>query len=411
LEFILNLDACTRDVKRQTLLQEESEVRKEWLLHREEIELIANSCGGTTRNIPTNPVPSWPPEVPPFIEIYRDEQPVSLDAALEENIIALQRLQDEEIPTVQQTVSEASAELNAAYDRLTELELLAQELTEDVTLDATEQAALEARIAALDEDLKKNQDAIRLRTYGATAHLHVSAGECPTCRQSIADILLDQRQPETVMTIDENIEYIRNQIQTFERLSARMAGSVKAKQRKLESIEHKISNVRGEVRALKRTLIEDGRIPSLAALRERVVLEEESQRFVEAIEKFTGQLGAFEILAEKWRSVVARKRRLTESLTEADKTKLAVLEDRFRQLETLFGFRSFPTATLSLSPVNYRPTREGFDIVYDVSASDNIRTTVRFCWDCLRCHGVMTRTTLDFSFWMNHDNRTLSGRI
>ena len=72
---------------------------------------------------------------------------------------------------------------------------------------------------------------------------------------------------------------------------------------------------------------------------------------------------------------MARKRRLSgDALTEADRDKLSVLETRFRELELAFGFASFPISALSLSQVNYRPTREGFDLVYDVSASDNIRT-------------------------------------
>lgn len=379
LEYVLNLEACSRDVQRQQLLQEESELKKDWHLQRQEIELVANSCGGTVRNLPNTPVPKWPLEVPPFIEIYRDEQPISLAAALEENVAELKRLQEDEIPSVQQTVSQATGELNAAYQRLSELELLAQEIGDDIGLENTEHAALAVRVSALDEDLKKNQDVVRLRSYGATEHLHVSNGECPTCHQTIADVLLDQREQESVMTIDENIEYIKNQIQTFERLQGRMAGGIRAKQRKLDTVENKIADIRGDVRALKRTLIADGRIPSLAALRERIVLDEESRRFVEANERFTGQLGDFEVLSEKWRSILARKRKLTSQVvTEADRGKLGKLESRFRELEGLFGFNSFPTMKLSLSPDNYRPTREGFDLVYDVSASDNIRTSCAF---------------------------------
>jgi len=317
--------------------------------------------------------------VPPFIEIYRDEQAISLNAALEENFGELKRLEEDEIPTVQQTVSQATVQLNAGYQRLNDLELLSQEIADDIRLETAEQAALQARLAALNEDLKKNQDVARLRNYGATDHLHVASGECPTCHQNIADVLLDQREQETVMTIDENIEYIRNQIQTFERLEQRMVGGISAKQRKLDAIENKIGDIRGEVRVLKRTLIADGRIPSLAALRERIVLEEESQRFVETSERFTGQLSEFEVLSRKWRSVLTRKRRLTaEVVTRDDRNKLKSLENRFCELESLFGFDSFPTARLSLSPDNYRPTREGFDLVYAVSASDNIRTSCAF---------------------------------
>ena len=179
LEFILNLDACTRDVKRQKLLQEESEVKRGWSLQREEVELIASSVGGTVRNVPATPIPTWPPEIPPFIEIYRDEEAVSPNTALEEDIAALRKLQEEEIPTTQQAIKETSSELDAAYERLAELELLAEEIREDMALETTEHAGLQARILALDEDLKKNQDVVRLRTYGFTQHLHVMTGECP----------------------------------------------------------------------------------------------------------------------------------------------------------------------------------------------------------------------------------------
>jgi hypothetical protein len=379
IEFLLNLDACSRDVQRQKLEQEEAEIRKIWNLQRQEFELLANSCGGTIRNLPTSPVSKWPPEVAPFIEIYREEKPVALKEALEHNVATLKRLNEEEIPTVQQAVSQTEQELNSAYQRLTELELLGQEITDDIELETTERSALDARLSALSEDLKKNQDVVRLRGYGATGHLHLATGECPTCRQTITDALLDQREQETIMTIDENIEYIKNQIHTFESLQARMSGGVKAKQRKLGSIENRLTEIRGDIRTLKRTLIADGRIPSLAAIRERILLEEEIERFLEADERFTGKLGEFEDLSQKWRSLLARKRRLTtEILTDADKNKLDALETNFRHLESLFGFKSFPTAKLSLSRDNYRPTREGFDLVYDVSASDNIRTSCAF---------------------------------
>jgi hypothetical protein len=181
------------------------------------------------------------------------------------------------------------------------------------------------------------------------------------------------------MTIDENIEYIRSQIQTFERMRSRISGSIKSRERKLGAVENRSGEVRAKIRALKRTLISDGRIPSMAAIRERILLEAEIDLLVGVAERFSGKLGGFVELSDRWRSLIGRKRRLrADVLTDSDQGKLTTLERNFLELESLFGFKSFPTAKLSLSRDNYRPNRDGFDLVYDVSASDNVRTICSF---------------------------------
>ena len=375
IEFLLDLDACSRDVQRQQVEQEEGETKRSWESLHEECELLANSCNGSVRNLPNNPQTKWPLEVRPFIEISRDETSVSLKEALEADVKMLKKLEEEEIPTAQEAVSETEKKLSSAYRRLIDLEVLEREISEDIELETADLAALDKRLAALREDLKKNQDVERLRKYGTTDHLHLVTGRCPTCHQTISDALLDQQDQDTIMTIDENIEYIRNQVRTFEGMRGRISGSIRSRHRKLSAIENRGAAIRAEIRTLKRTLISDGRIPSIAAIRERILLEEEIEVLVGVAERFAGKLSGFEELSDRWKSLIARKRRLTaEVLTSSDQTKLSTLERRFLDLESLFGFKSFPTAKLSLSRANYRPTRDGFDLVYDVSASDNVRT-------------------------------------
>src|SRR5207249_2893774 len=136
----------------------------------------------------------------------------------------------------------------------------------------------------------------KLRGYGATSGLKVTTGFCPTCHQSTKDSLLNQQQEGAVMSLEENIEYIRSQIQTFSKMQTRALGSVKAKQRRLEATQNHAAELRSQVRILKRTLVTDGRVPSLAAVRERVTLEERIERFSSFEEKFTGKLGGFDEL-------------------------------------------------------------------------------------------------------------------
>ena len=378
-EFILNLDACVRDVERQRILQEEVETRKAWHLQREECELVANSQGGTVRNLPNDPVAKWPPEIPPLVELYRDNKPVTLKQAIKNDSDNLKRIEEKEIPSAEQTVNETETQLNSIYEILSETELLESDLYDDIELEENELRGLDIRLGALDEDLKKNQDLERLRSYGATSSLQISSGHCPTCHQTTKDSLLNQQAENAVMTVEENVEYIRNQIQTFSKMRTRVLGSLKAKQRRLEATQNRAAEIRSQIRVLKRTLITDGRVPSLAAVRERVTLEEQIDRLTSFEEKFIGKLGAFDELASSWKTIQAKKKSLTaEVLTDSDKTKLWKLEKIFVELEAAFGFDSFPTSKLSISRDSYRPTREGFDLVYDVSASDNIRTVCAY---------------------------------
>ncbi len=114
-EFLLKLDACERDIGRQRLVQEESDLKKEWHSAVQDAELHANSYGGSLRNVPSEPVAKWPPEVKPFIELYRDNAPISLHRAIEKSFKALKRIEEEAIPTAEEAVNENESKLKEAY--------------------------------------------------------------------------------------------------------------------------------------------------------------------------------------------------------------------------------------------------------------------------------------------------------
>ncbi len=56
-----------------------------------------------------------------------------------------------------------------------------------------------------------------------------------------------------------------------------------------------------------------------------------------------------------------------------DTKKIKTLETYLRSLLTDYGFSSFKPEKLDISRETYLPTREGFDIGFDTSASDGIR--------------------------------------
>ena len=62
-----------------------------------------------------------------------------------------------------------------------------------------------------------------------------------------------------------------------------------------------------------------------------------------------------------------------DRFTDDDKAKLSRMGDLIREQVASYGFSTFPPAELEISDENYRPQREGFEIGFEMSASDTIR--------------------------------------
>jgi hypothetical protein len=61
-----------------------------------------------------------------------------------------------------------------------------------------------------------------------------------------------------------------------------------------------------------------------------------------------------------------------------DLRKITGLESRFIDLLRQLNFSSFSPDKFNIDPITFHPVREGFDVVYDVSASDNVRTIAAY---------------------------------
>jgi hypothetical protein len=142
--------------------------------------------------------------------------------------------------------------------------------------------------------------------------------------------------------------------------------------------------------ALRQTLIVDGRGLSIAAIRERLLLEDSIKRDTEAADAFAKLLDEFQELANKWhRNVTALEQLPKDDTTPDDKDKLAKWSTLFREQLEQYGFKSLPVRQLSISPDDYRPEHDGFQLQTSISASDLIRTI----WAYLSGMLEVSRTT------------------
>jgi archaellum component FlaC len=225
----------------------------------------------------------------------------------------------------------------------------------------------------LKEDLRRNKDANKLEKLGSIKELPIATGACPTCHQQVSS-LLPHETSELTMSIEENITFIENQLVTFRLMRINSARALEAKEKQLFSLKSEIDEIRSQIRAIKKTLNSDDRIPSIAALRELVALEERIRLGEKIEDEFDLCLDKFSDLVSEWKSIRERFLQLPkEGLSQSDKKKLELLQRLFIEQINQYGFSSVPPESLEISTNNYRPTREGFNLGFDISASDNIR--------------------------------------
>ena len=177
------------------------------------------------------------------------------------------------------------------------------------------------------------------------------------------------------MSIDENIAFINSQKSTFTRMRINTVRVLDAKEKQLISMRAETDEVRARIRALKQTLISDGRTPSTAAIHERILVEERIRLAEKIEEDFDLHLDRFSDLASEWKSIQERKSELpTKGLSPSDKDKLNRLQRSFIEQVKQYSLSSVKPDSLEISEDNYKPTLEGFNLGFDLSASDNIRT-------------------------------------
>jgi hypothetical protein len=79
-------------------------------------------------------------------------------------------------------------------------------------------------------------------------------------------------------------------------------------------------------------------------------------------------------LAARYAELQARRAEIpTDRLTAEDRDKLEDMTSLIRQQTRAYGFSTFAPEDIEISSDNYRPQKEGFEIGFELSASDAIR--------------------------------------
>ncbi|BCF95988.1 hypothetical protein PPGU19_005570 [Paraburkholderia sp. PGU19] len=374
IEFVLKLDAASIQAERQAVAERDASLRSQWKNAISGLKAVIASTHGRIKDVPRDPVPDWPPTPEPSFEVARDGVWKPWNSAKSDTEFALDSLRQTETPTNDEIATLARTELNVSESELAEVDFAATTALEALDLESAQQRALISRISSLEEDLRRNQDAEKLRKFGSIAEWELNRDTCPTCHQHLADTLLSQNDEPQIMPLSENIEFIRAQLATFKRLQEAGSIQIGLKSQNLDSLRARLGELQGKIRLLKQTLVGASGAPAASRIRRELELETAIATLKRAGQDFIDELAEFESLAAEWRDLEVRRKALpSKELSTLDEQKLSALQTFVREQLVTYGFKSIPAESISISHDNYRPTRDGFNLGFDLSASDNIR--------------------------------------
>lgn len=304
------------------------------------------------------------------IEFYYLEGDAKISVSEKERSVAklLERLESDVVAV---TPDNEKLELQNAIIRKLQREYEElSELSEKTMISVTE---TESKLSTLKNDLDQYQQLRRLKMVGSDIEADLETKTCPICESDLYDTLGSRNVKRQPMTLEENIDFLKSQIDFFDtvrkrglkqldtyRTKARLFQSrYDAEAQKLKEIREDINDVNGATKAFLRE-----KIMAEAALKDaeklKTIQDELRVRAAKAHTKWTTNTGGLRLLRKQ---------------SNIDNKGLVInkLQSIIRGNLEAFQFNPSAINSISISPQSLRPEQEGYDIVAETSASDYIR--------------------------------------
>jgi len=370
-EFVLGLEAFQLVLARQRIQSNMSELEAKWQNSTKDLEVLAKNARVVIRNQQVRIAQPWSEQTSvPSVTI--DDSWLPLSTAISRVAEHLDSLKSSEVQTVAAVSSELEKALPALEGALQNVSTISAGLWAERTERDARIQQVSDRLEALSEDLQRHKDSRTLEAYGSEhAHNLIAEHICPTCHQ---DFLDGSDISSHAMTIAENIAFIERQQKTFRSMledQMRVRGAVDAR---LDSLIAQSNEYRQEIRAAKDTLASPNAHPATSDIRRRLQVEERLELLTTRESDFEAARAEIQAVARAWGLQKAELAKLSQhGLTDNDEKKLARVEQSLRQQLGRYGFKSIEPGAVDIDRESYRPVNEGFDLGFDVSASDMIR--------------------------------------
>lgn len=370
-EYLLSLEVFQRILVRQRLRSAGGIIEAEWQEELAAFARTADGAGAVIAGLPER-ISAQFEASSAQPQLFVGDKWLGVDEGLAELSSEISRLEAEGAPSVGEAAENLErqlAEKQALLDRiLAGHAAVSDELAEY----ERRRNQLALRIEALDEDLQRHKDSVVLERLGSSQLVSMLAEHvCPTCHQELHD---GSSVSAHVMTKADNIKFIEQQLATFTAMTRDADRVVRALAGRKESLRQSSRQARSDIRALRDSLTSRSSTPSLASVNALVAMRLRVERFEERRQELVQHRARLQTIHARWAENRELLRGLAdEGLTASDEATLADLERQLRLQLARYHFSSLPPESVDISRETYRPAHEGFDLGFDLSASDMIR--------------------------------------
>lgn len=398
-EFILNMDVFENQKKKTELIYREECLRENWKTLYIKLSNIARDTRYHLQGLNDRPSILQVEE----IALLRDVDTGTID--IETEVYALRKEYSElsavEVRTVEDRAEFHEGELNTLQAELNQKSLSYDLIGSEFSLCQQQLEQYQEQLSDLDSDLHKNRSALKIVTLGGEVRSEVALLICPTCYQPIEDSLLPHNVQEVPMSIEANIHYLESKKKMIEKYIQGQKQKCDEYGRKLDSLRKDLSDIRVRIRAIKRDLTEDSRMPSISDIERRLTLKNQIAFYERKISEFEELKDELTPLVRAYTALYAEKQALSVNIySTKDEAKINCFETFFKAALKEFKYESKPVSTIRISSDDYLPltqliTGEKYNIRFDSSASDFIR--------CLWAYYISLMQT-SIQYGANHPN-------
>lgn len=370
-EYILGLQSLERILQRQRVRSSMSELEAGWQTAVGGISEAARLSKVVLQNLPARiSQDAESTRIAPMVVVEGEWRDV--DHALEKLRGELETLSAAPVPTAAASSTHVESNLKQMEHGLRQALALSASIAEEREELERQRQQVQLRMDALQEDLQRHKDSQVLVMLGSEhAHALLTDNACPTCHQHLED---GAEITPHAMTIDESIKFIERQIATFRNVrsdSDRVINAIRARE---QSLVNEVQEYRSAIRAARDTLSSASATPSIADIAHRLRVENRVSELDEISLTMNAARSDIDGIRRRWVEQRELLKKLEkDDLSPDDKARVARLEKVMRAQLEVYGFRSIEPSAVDIDPTTYRPVHEGFDLGFDLSASDMIR--------------------------------------
>lgn len=372
LEFILNLDSWKIQQRKSKLKQDKNDLILDWRTKFSEFKSLANQIACEIRGV--NDQPEIINSINSVYLVYVTED---ITYNISDYIYVLEeqyeRLVELEIPNVGEQAEESEIRINRLNDKLSHYSINLSSTINKKNLAISKYNSFKERLLELENDKVQNEYHLKVKKKGAEEGFAIAQDNCPYCSQGLNDSLLPKDIEIVPMQIEDNLEYIKAQINLIKIYMSNHQNDISDLEKNIETLNIRISETRSNIRTLKTDLTSDNRLPSIELIEERLKLKARLDLYRKKYEEVGSFKEYFKSLSDEWVQILSEEKKLPKILSAFDYKKISELETVFKQLLREFNYRSKPIDSISISRDTLLPVVDRYSLKFDSSASDFTR--------------------------------------